>query len=65
MMVSLAVVAGSLAPRINELLKNDIKTHVKPFQGFTANAERLNGQAAMVGFVLLLATEYLKGSAVF
>lgn len=65
MMVSLAVVAGSLAPRINELLKNDIDTHVKPFRGFTANAERLNGQAAMVGFVLLLATEYVKGSAVF
>lgn len=64
-MVSLAVIAGSLAPKVNELLKRELEMPVKPFRGFTANAERLNGQAAMVGFVALLATEYVKGTAVF
>jgi hypothetical protein len=64
-MVSLAVIAGSLAPKVNELLKREFEMPVKPFRGFTANAERLNGQAAMVGFVALLATEYVKGTAVF
>ncbi|MEM9905043.1 MAG: hypothetical protein AAF921_08485 [Cyanobacteria bacterium P01_D01_bin.44] len=33
----------------------------RPKRGFTDYAERLNGRAAMIGFVALLAIEYLTG----
>lgn len=33
----------------------------KPKFGFNSYAERLNGRAAMVGFVLALAIEYVTG----
>ncbi|KAL3695586.1 hypothetical protein R1sor_009662 [Riccia sorocarpa] len=36
-----------------------------PFGLFTPSAELLNGQAAMLGFILLIATEAAKGSALF
>merc|ERR1712086_326757 len=32
---------------------------------FNADAEKLNGRAAMIGMVAILATEYLKGGALF
>lgn len=36
----------------------------EPKFGFNEYAERLNGRAAMVGFVLALAVEYLTGKGV-
>lgn len=33
----------------------------RPHRGFTTYAERLNGRAAMVGFVAVLAIEYFTG----
>ncbi|MGF1521505.1 MAG: hypothetical protein ACFBSF_04200 [Leptolyngbyaceae cyanobacterium] len=36
----------------------------RPKAGFTAYAERLNGRAAMVGFILVLLIEYLTGQGV-
>lgn len=33
----------------------------RPKAGFTTYAERLNGRAAMVGFVALIAIEYVTG----
>lgn len=39
----------------------DIK---RPKAGFTAYAERLNGRAAMVGFILAIAIEYFTGKGV-
>jgi len=36
----------------------------RPKAGFTAYAERLNGRAAMVGFVIVIAIEYLTGKGV-
>ncbi len=43
----------SVAPKINE-----------PKFGFNSYAERLNGRAAMVGFVITLAIEFLTGEGV-
>ncbi|MBE7384184.1 MAG: hypothetical protein F6J95_022530 [Leptolyngbya sp. SIO1E4] len=36
----------------------------RPKAGFSAYAERLNGRAAMVGFVLIIAIEYFTGKGV-
>lgn len=36
----------------------------RPKTGFTAYAERLNGRAAMVGFILVIAIEYFTGHGV-
>jgi hypothetical protein len=36
----------------------------RPKAGFTAYAERLNGRAAMVGFILVIAIEYFTGHGV-
>ncbi|MEL6381016.1 MAG: hypothetical protein AAFQ89_00800 [Cyanobacteria bacterium J06626_18] len=36
----------------------------RPKTGFTAYAERLNGRAAMVGFILVLLIEYFTGQGV-
>jgi hypothetical protein len=33
----------------------------RPKAGFTSYAERLNGRAAMVGFVVVIAIEYFTG----
>jgi hypothetical protein len=35
-----------------------------PKRGFTEYAERVNGRAAMVGFVLLVAIEYFTGKGI-
>lgn len=35
----------------------------RPKAGFTAYAERLNGRAAMVGFVAVVAIEYFTGQS--
>lgn len=37
---------------------------VEPKFGFNEYAERLNGRAAMIGFVLTVAIEYLTGQGV-
>ena len=36
----------------------------RPKAGFTAYAERLNGRAAMVGFILIILIEYVTGHGV-
>lgn len=36
----------------------------RPKAGFTAYAERLNGRAAMVGFVLVVVIEYVTGKGI-
>ncbi len=38
-----------------------VPTIKRPKAGFTSYAERLNGRAAMVGFVAVLAIEYFTG----
>ncbi len=43
----------SIAPKIDE-----------PKFGFNGYAERLNGRAAMIGFVITLAIEYVTGQGV-
>lgn len=43
-------------------LEPSVKPHIhRPKAGFTSYAERLNGRAAMVGFVAVIAIEYLTG----
>lgn len=37
----------------------------EPKLGFNDYAERLNGRAAMIGFVAILAIEYLTGKGLF
>lgn len=36
----------------------------RPKAGFTSYAERLNGRAAMVGFVVILVIEYVTGQGI-
>lgn len=36
----------------------------RPKAGFTSYAEKLNGRAAMVGFVAVVAIEYLTGKGI-
>lgn len=36
----------------------------RPKAGFTSYAERLNGRAAMVGFILVILIEYVTGKGV-
>lgn len=45
---------AELTPTVTPNLK-------RPHTGFTAYAERLNGRAAMVGFVAVLVIEYITG----
>ncbi|MEM9804574.1 MAG: hypothetical protein AAF959_04790 [Cyanobacteria bacterium P01_D01_bin.56] len=47
----------------------DIKPSIRPNlerpkKGFNAYAEQLNGRAAMVGFLILIAIEYLTGQSI-
>ena len=43
-------------------LEPSIKPNIqRPKAGFTSYAERLNGRAAMVGFVAVVVIEYLTG----
>lgn len=49
---------------MTELEPTVTPTITRPKAGFTAYAERLNGRAAMVGFILVLAIEYLTGKGV-
>ncbi len=59
--VTVLVMLGSLAPLIvGDSGEEDAKRGV-----WTAQAELQNARAAMLGFVALLATEAVKGSAVF
>lgn len=61
--VVIAVTMGSLAPLINGSAE-DAKAR-SGFGPFTPEAELRNARAAMLGFAALLATEAVKGSALF
>jgi hypothetical protein len=52
-----AIAMADIEPSISPNLQ-------RPKAGFTAYAERLNGRAAMVGFVLVIAIEYLTGQGI-
>lgn len=46
-------------------LKPSIKPNLeRPKKGFNAYAEKLNGRAAMVGFLVLIAIEYVTGQSI-
>jgi Chlorophyll A-B binding protein len=59
--VVVAVTMGTLAPMINGE-ENGKRSGLGPF---TPEAEMRNSRAAMIGFAALLATEAIKGSALF
>ncbi|GAQ80354.1 early light-induced protein [Klebsormidium nitens] len=60
------VLFSSFAPRVQGLKENGLDVEAKPSWGvFTQNAELINGRFAMIGFIALIITEQLKGSALF
>ncbi|KAG6554210.1 hypothetical protein Mapa_004126 [Marchantia paleacea] len=63
--VVVTVALLSLLLHENNSKENGSSAPFNPFGLFTPTAERLNGQAAMLGFVLLVAIESAKGSALF
>lgn len=63
--VVVTVALMSLLMHENNSKENGSSAPFNPFGLFTPTAERLNGQAAMLGFVLLVAIESAKGSALF
>ena len=59
-----AVTMGTLAPSVMADGSNKEAAR-SPFAFMTPSAELQNSRAAMIGFVALLATEAVKGSALF
>lgn len=60
-----AIVIGSFAPRVFGQKDNGLDTAPSAFGPFTPFAETVNGRAAMVGIIALIAVEAAKGSALF
>lgn len=56
------ITMASLAPKF---LGNNPSAEDKEFGPFTATAETINGRAAMMGFISLLAVELFKQSPIF
>ncbi len=52
-------------PQPNIAPKTLVPNLEEPKFGFNEYAERLNGRAAMIGFTLALAIEYVTGQGVF
>ncbi|KAL2642040.1 hypothetical protein R1flu_009627 [Riccia fluitans] len=65
LVVAMTVVALSLLLHKKYTKEDGSSSICNPFGLFTPTAELLNGQAAMLGFMLLIATEAAKGSALF
>lgn len=60
------VLFSSFAPRVQGLKENGLDVKAKPSWGvFTQDAELINGRWAMIGFIALIITEQIKGSALF
>mmetsp|Transcript_1929 Transcript_1929/g.6741 ORF Transcript_1929/g.6741 Transcript_1929/m.6741 type:complete len:228 (+) Transcript_1929:76-759(+) len=64
-LVVLAVLAGSLAPKLKQVEKNGLDVAPDSYGPFTVDAEVLNGRAAMMGLPALLIAEKITGSALF
>ena len=59
------VLFASFAPRINGQKPDGLVKPAQAFGPFTPEAEKLNGRAAMIGFIAMLAVEAGKGSPLF
>ena len=60
-----AIIFGSFAPPVFGQKEKELDPPLLAFGPFTPFAESVNGRAAMVGIVALIAVEAAKGSALF
>lgn len=61
----IGVLAASFAPSLRGKKENGLNVPAEPYGPFTPSAETINGRAAMIGLVALLAVESSTGSALF
>mmetsp|Transcript_48139 Transcript_48139/g.92011 ORF Transcript_48139/g.92011 Transcript_48139/m.92011 type:complete len:244 (+) Transcript_48139:86-817(+) len=61
----IVVIVSSIMPKIRGKEDNGLNVPTSAYGPFTPNAETINGRAAMMGLVSLLAVEGMTGSALF